>query len=554
MTALDSPVTVQLSSRDYVDKTVGHTSSYSIASAISEDGFLHRQATYAPTHTTDFSAPPSAESQYKNAYRRWRPRYHVMPPTGWLNDPCAPGYDPTHDVYHVGFQWNPKKPEWGDISWGSALSKDLVYWETGNMPSIKPSAKHDGEAGVFTGCWSPVTAAPGRGTAFYTSARILPIHHTLPYNRGSEAICMATSVDAGRTWQREHGSAVLQGPPHHLQVTGWRDPFVAQWPSLSRVLGKDSDSALFGIVSGGVRDSGPAVFLYSVDRIDLATWNFISVLTIAPTLQDTYSSHWEPDYGANWEVVNFLSLLDPDDPAISHEILIIGVEGRKKLPPKTSGRHRHSEFRRDHMQMWVSGTLAKTSAGMQMQFRSGGALDHGALYAVNSFRDPKSGQQVAFGWIVEEDLPAELRDIQGWAGLLSVPRVVKLRRMHHVVHALKSDLASIKSLDVVLEEHNPQQTGPSSVKHPQTYTITTLCALPDPRLNKLRETQRFLRPAAHRCLPGALGSLDFPLGCSCWEVDMSFDMGADIKGIGFIIGHTKGESFTYGPSKPFRGN
>ncbi|EWZ79654.1 hypothetical protein FOCG_15298 [Fusarium oxysporum f. sp. radicis-lycopersici 26381] len=538
MATLDSPILVQLSSKRHVYETVVYGASYNTPSTTSHDDVLHGQDPFATAKASDCTATSTSGSQSENAHHRWRPRYHLMPPTGWLNDPCAPGYDPVHDAYHVGFQWNPKKPEWGDISWGSALSKDLVSWEVSGCPSIQPSKKHDGEAGVFTGCWSPVPSAPDRSTAFYTSARALPIHHTIPYNWGSEAICIATSNDAGRTWQRGHAPTILKGPPRHLQVTGWRDPYVAKWPTLSRVLGDRSDQALFGIVSGGIRGIGPAIFLYSLEQYDLAAWNFLSVLTIATTSQREHLSQWEPDYGANWEVVNFLSLPDPDDQAISHDVLMIGVEGRKQFTVKTSGRHRHSEFRRDHGQMWVSGSLTKTSAGMQMQFRSGGALDYGAIYAVNSFHDPRSNQQVAFGWIVEEDLSAELKGTQGWAGLLSVPRVVRLSRICHVVHALKSDLTSIKSCDVVPED-KPQQKLLFPTKPPQTYTITTLCALPDPRLNKLRQSERLLGPITDHTLPEALGSLEFPLGCSCWELDVSFDIGNDVQSIGFAISHTK---------------
>ncbi|KAF4333988.1 glycosyl hydrolases family 32 superfamily [Fusarium beomiforme] len=536
MTTLDSPIAVQLPSRDHAYETLGHVSSYTSST---QNHVAHRQSSVAPSSTSDYSAPLTSEIRHKNAYRRWRPRYHLMAPTGWLNDPCAPGYDPAHDVYHVGFQWNPKKPEWGDISWGSALSKDLLFWETDKLPSIKPSTKHDGEAGVFTGCWSPVNAVPGKSTVFYTSARMLPIHHTLPYNWGSEAICIATSTDAGRTWKRGNSPTVLLGPPRHLEVTGWRDPFVAAWPSLSRLIGEDPHRGIFGLVSGGVRDSGPAVFLYSVDPNDLAIWNFLSVLTIAPTSRDTRISHWEPDYGANWEVVNFLSLDDPDDPALSHDVLIIGVEGRSQLLTQTSGRLHHSDFRRDHCQMWISGDLVKKSDSMQMQFRFGGALDYGGIYAANSFRDPKSNQHVVFGWIVEEDLPVDLREAQGWAGLLSIPRVVQLNRIRHVVHALKSELTSIKSLDVVLESDQPQNKGLMPAKYLQTYTVTTLSALPDPRLKELRQMQRFLGPSTHRSQQGSLGSLEFPLGCSCWEADVSFELGADVERIGFIISHTK---------------
>ncbi|PNP79283.1 hypothetical protein FNYG_07359 [Fusarium nygamai] len=531
MATLDSPILVQLPPKRHIYETVVYEAPYSAPSTTSHNDVLHGQEPLATAK--------ASETQNENAHRRWRPRYHLMPPTGWLNDPCAPGYDAVHDVYHVGFQWNPKKPEWGDISWGSALSKDLVSWDVSGSPSIRPSKKYDGEEGVFTGCWSPVPSVPGRSTAFYTSARRLPIHHTLPYNWGSEAICIATSGDAGRTWQRGNAPTVLDGPPRHLDVTGWRDPYVAKWPSLSRLLGDKSDQALLGIVSGGIRGIGPVIFLYSLDQYDLAAWSFLSVLTIAPTPQGDHHSQWEPDYGANWEVVNFLSLPDPDDRAISHEVLMIGVEGRKQVDVKTSGRHRHSEFRRDHGQMWVSGPLVQTSTGIQMQFRSGGALDYGAIYAVNSFHDPKSNQQVAFGWIVEEDLSAELKGAQGWAGLLSVPRVVRLSRIRHVVQALKSGLTAIKSFDVVPED-KPQHKLLLPPNSPQTYTITTVCALPDPRLKEFRQNQRFLDPITHHALPEALGSLEFPLGCSCWELDVSFDIGKDVQSIGFIIGHTKG--------------
>lgn len=543
MTTLDSSLTVQLPSRGYAYESIGHLGSYNTSSAFSQDNASQSQVAFAPSRVSDSTSVLASESRHSEAYHRWRPRYHLMPPRGWLNDPCAPAYDAVHDVYHVGFQWNPKKPEWGDISWGAALSKDLLFWDIGSSPSITPSSKHNGEAGVFTGCWSPMTVAPGQSTAFYTSARILPIHHTLPYNWGSEAICIATSPDAGRTWQRRHESTVLQGPPQHLQVTGWRDPFVAEWSSLSRLLGKSSDKALFGVVSGGLRDSGPAVFLYSLDGADLTIWSFISALTITPLPRGVPNSRWELDYGANWEVVNFVSVPDPEDPAISHNVLIIGAEGCKQLPATTSGRYHHSEFRRDHRQMWGSGTLLKGSDGIQMQLRSGGSLDYGAMYAVNSFRDPKSGQQVAFGWVVEEDLPEELRDIQGWAGLLSLPRTIQLKRLHHVVHALKSALTSIKSFDVVPEEMKQQHA--LAAGRPQTYTITTLCAMPDSRLTQLRQTKYHMGPVTHLSLPGALGSLNFPDGCSCWEIDMSFAIGSDVEDIGFVISHTKGEYSEY---------
>ena len=30
--------------------------------------------------------------------------YHLTPPHGWINDPCAPGYDTETKLYHIFYQ------------------------------------------------------------------------------------------------------------------------------------------------------------------------------------------------------------------------------------------------------------------------------------------------------------------------------------------------------------------------------------------------------------------------------------------------------------------
>lgn len=45
-------------------------------------------------------------------FTRWRPYSHVNSPAGWLNDPCAPMYDPTRDEYHIFYQWHPHHINW----------------------------------------------------------------------------------------------------------------------------------------------------------------------------------------------------------------------------------------------------------------------------------------------------------------------------------------------------------------------------------------------------------------------------------------------------------
>ena len=56
-----------------------------------------------------------------------RLRFHLMPETGWLNDPnglCRIG-----DTYHVFYQYGPFDATGGVKHWGHVTSRDLMHWE-----------------------------------------------------------------------------------------------------------------------------------------------------------------------------------------------------------------------------------------------------------------------------------------------------------------------------------------------------------------------------------------------------------------------------------------
>ena len=57
----------------------------------------------------------------------WRPKIHLAPPVGWLNDPNGLCY--FRDEYHVFYQYSPFDPEDGVKFWGHYKSKDLIAWE-----------------------------------------------------------------------------------------------------------------------------------------------------------------------------------------------------------------------------------------------------------------------------------------------------------------------------------------------------------------------------------------------------------------------------------------
>jgi sucrose-6-phosphate hydrolase SacC (GH32 family) len=83
----------------------------------------------------------AAQTIYQEPYR---PQVHSSPREHWTNDPNGLVY--FHGEYHLFFQFNPLGDEWGHMSWGHAVSTDLLHWH--ELPVAIP--EKDGEM-IFTG-------------------------------------------------------------------------------------------------------------------------------------------------------------------------------------------------------------------------------------------------------------------------------------------------------------------------------------------------------------------------------------------------------------------
>lgn len=465
--------------------------------------------------TTAPYSPATTSKNTTTTSSRWRPSYHLIAPRGWINDPCAPGYVPATGRYHVGFQWNPKGAEWGDVVWGKAFSADLVAWDVAEVPSLERDAPYD-HAGVFTGCWRPTgVEADGDDNAvtfIYTSVSRLPIHYTKPYHRGCETLSLATSRDGGQTWVKDARNPILPGPPEGVDALGWRDPYVTEWPAVAQLLkakspnsGDDDEKHLFGLISGGIRGQTPTTWLYKIDAADLTRWEFVGPL-VTPG-KNFAPSRWTGDVGVNWEVTNFLSLTEETS---TQDFLIFGAEGCK--PPHGGAGVVPGTKRTNRAQLWLAidpivGEPEEPEQGAAaqplMKFSYGGIFDHGLYYAANGFWDPVARQHVVVGWVTEEDIPVASQVRQGWSGCLSLPRVVSLVTIPHVVGSSSSSLEAITSIKVTKENNNNN-----------TFTVQTLGVRPDPRLRKLRA-------AAREAKTTALGAR-LPLASAQWEAHARF--------------------------------
>lgn len=467
--------------------------------------------TTSTTHETLYTNPNETKSKNEMPHR---PAYHLTPPQGFLNDPCGLGYDPSTNLYHLSFQWNPHATVWGNVSWGHAVSKDLVSWTTSQTPSLAPSEPYDAR-GVFTGCLrQSQEQSQGQGTLtyVYTSVSQLPIHHSLPYVYGCESISLAVSKDQGRSWQKSPDNPVLAGPPRGLDVTGWRDPFLREWPGLGQTDGDgDGDGGLVGLVSGGVRQgtgkrSSPTVFVYAVNPHDLREWRYLGPLVDVTGVEAL--SRWSGDLGVNWEVATAVTLSGSG--RSSRDFIITSAEG--------------CIGSKDQRQLWVCVKPFQTQHGTQDQSQAlteylfSGVFDHGCLYAANSFSDPVTERQVVYGWITDDDLPESLRHAQGWSGLISLPRNVHLMTLHHVKRARRSHLDSITSIEV---EHTREGE----------HTIRTLGITPDPRVETLRAKAQRHDLDSTRLDSG----LSVPLTTSSWEIDVEIAVSQKCTAVGLDI-------------------
>jgi beta-fructofuranosidase len=120
-----------------------------------------------------------------------RPRYHLMPQRGWMNDPCAPVFFDKR--YHLFFQYNPGASTWGDMHWAHAVSPDMVHW-TSRPIALAPTPDGPDSFGVFTGSMVFDKSTP---TILYTcvspsSASTSTLSNANPPER--EAQCLASPV------------------------------------------------------------------------------------------------------------------------------------------------------------------------------------------------------------------------------------------------------------------------------------------------------------------------------------------------------------------------
>lgn len=292
-----------------------------------------------------------------------RPRVHLNPERGWLNDPNGLVHDGVR--FHAFFQHHPGGLEWGPMHWGHATSTDLVAWDH-----------------------HPVALAPGPlGQAFSGSA-VVDHHDTAGFGDGA-VVLVFTHADEHRQVQSLAWSAdgvtfaeAVDNPVLVADdgVADYRDPKVLRWN------GADGHWAM-------VLAAGDEIRIFTSP--DLHRW----------TRTGTYRP--DPPHRGALETPDLFALVDDD--GVERWVLTLGA--LQGAPAGGSG-------------TWA---VVGAFDGEDFHPDAGGRwVDHGAdFYAAQSWSGVPDHRRIWTAWLSNWDhataLPAE-----GWRGQLALPRELRL--------------------------------------------------------------------------------------------------------------------------------
>lgn len=244
----------------------------------------------APAFAADNSGAASTASGaavasplYSETYR---PQFHFSPATNWMNDPNGLLY--YQGEYHMFFQYNPSGDTWGNMSWGHAVSTDLVHWT--QLPLAIPQ---DGKDMIFSGS-AVIDKNNTTGFGQPGNPAMVAIYTAADKATGKQSQALAYSTDKGRTFTKYAGNPVLD-----IGSNNFRDPKVFWY-----------EAGHEWLMSAVLSDQHKVTFYSSPD---LKTWKHLSDFGPAGAT------------GGVWECPDLFPLPDPANPGKQKWVLTVNL-------------------------------------------------------------------------------------------------------------------------------------------------------------------------------------------------------------------------------------
>jgi fructan beta-fructosidase len=148
----------------------------------------------------------------------YRPQVHFSPKEHWANDPNGLVF--FEGEYHLFFQYNPFGDVWGHMSWGHAVSSDLIHWQ-----ELPVALREEDGVMIFTGS---VVVDRANTSGFCAGNKPCMVAVYTGHTSHLQTQHLAFSNDRGRTWVKYSKNPVL-----NLNLSDFRDPDVF-WSEQSR--------------------------------------------------------------------------------------------------------------------------------------------------------------------------------------------------------------------------------------------------------------------------------------------------------------------------------
>ncbi|XP_073101681.1 beta-fructofuranosidase 1 [Elaeis guineensis] len=321
---------------------------------------------------------------WTNAMLVWqRTAYHFQPQKNWMNDPDGPMY--YKGWYHLFYQYNPDSAVWGNITWGHAVSRDLIHWLYLPLAMV-PSHWYDAN-GVWTG--SATLLPDGRIAMVYTGSTTESVQvQNLAFPADPDDPLLLK-------WNKSESNPVIR-PPSWIGLTDFRDPTTAWYVP--------TESAWRIAIGSKDADHNGIALVYR-------TKNFVTYELIPRLLHSVNRT-------GMWECVDFYPVSTASKVGLDTST---GPGPGVKHVLKASLDDNKHDYYAIGTYDGEEGTW--TPDDQEMDVGIGLRYDYGKYYASKTFYDPVKERRVLWGWSGETD--SEKTDLlKGWASVQTIPRTV----------------------------------------------------------------------------------------------------------------------------------
>lgn len=338
------------------------------------------------------------EIKKKVASDPWRLDYHLMPKTGWLNDPN--GAVQKDGVYHIYHQYVPDDPNGGKTHWAHKSSEDMVHFNE-EVIFMSPDYPFDKD-GVYSGS----AIVKDEQIHFFYTGNVKELDGEYIYYGRQQNVVHVVSDDGFNILKREviiHHEDYPDGFTDHI-----RDPKVFE------------KNGQYYMILGARKESHRGAML-TYRSADLESWEYIGNF-IEGTEEE----------GFMFECPDFFETEEKD-------ILILSPQGIQT---------KEYEYQGPYQATYLLGEVDWE----EVEFKAETELielDRGFdFYAPQSFRD-EEGNQILWAWMgIADSSPAFINPTvkNGWQHALALPRILTIedgklkQRAHPAYKNIRKDL------------------------------------------------------------------------------------------------------------------